>query len=173
MKNITSIKERFLTEVFDDKKTAQKAYEDAIESGFTPSEINVLLSDNARKTFYEKTEGDKSMEGLAIGGALGGAIVGTLAAIIAVGMTFTIPGLGLIISGPLAAGLVGVGAGSLSGGLMGALIGWGIPEDKALYYEKRIKSGGIVLGVKGTAKRLAALKTKWRKYHNHDHERAA
>jgi hypothetical protein len=173
MKNITSIKERLLTEVFDDKESAQKAYDDAIHLGFQPSEINVLLSEKSRKKFFEKMGGDKSMEGLAMGGALGGAIVGTLAAIIGVGLTFTLPGLGLIISGPLAAGLVGLGAGSISGGIVGALVGWGIPQDKALYYEKRIKSGGIVLAVKGTPTQLTHLKTKWRKYRSHHHDKAA
>lgn len=58
----------------------------------------------------------------------------------------TIPGLGLIITGPLAAGLAG--AGGITGGLIGALAGSGIPEDKAKVYESGVnKDGHIVLGV--------------------------
>ena len=31
--------------------------------------------------------------------------------------------------------------------MIGALVGWGIPEDRARYYESGIKDGGIVMGV--------------------------
>src|SRR5437879_5713335 len=45
--------------------------------------------------------------------------------------SIAIPGLGVIIAGPLAAGLAGAGAGALTGGLVGAFVGWGIPEEHA------------------------------------------
>ena len=51
------------------------------------------------------------------------------------GTSLVIPGLGLIIAGPLAAGLAGAGAGGITGGLIGALVGSGIPEDRAKIYE--------------------------------------
>ena len=59
-----------------------------------------------------------------------------------------IPGLGLVIAGPIAAGLAGAGAGGIAGGVIGALIGSGIPEEHAKVYESGIKDGGIVMGVK-------------------------
>ncbi len=58
-----------------------------------------------------------------------------------------IPGLGLIVAGPLAAALAGAGAGGLTGGLVGALVGSGIPEERAALYEEGIKNGGTVFGV--------------------------
>jgi hypothetical protein len=58
-----------------------------------------------------------------------------------------LPGLGLLIAGPIAAGLAGAGAGGLTGGLIGALVGSGIPEDRAKEYESGVKEGGIVMGV--------------------------
>ena len=64
------------------------------------------------------------------------------------GTSVALPGLGLVIAGPLAASLVGAGAGGLTGGLVGALVGSGIPEEHAVEYEKDIKDGGIVMGVK-------------------------
>ena len=45
------------------------------------------------------------------------------------------------------AALAGLGAGSVVGGLTGALIGAGIPEYEAKRYEGRIRSGGILLSV--------------------------
>jgi hypothetical protein len=55
--------------------------------------------------------------------------------------------LGLLIAGPIAAGLAGAGAGGLTGGLIGALIGAGIPEERARVYEQGVNDGGILMGV--------------------------
>lgn len=161
------------TEIFPDKDTAEQAYNDAIKSGYKAEDINVLMSEDSRKKYYDselvKDEvGDKSMEGLAIGGALGGVIGGTIGAVVAIGTSIAFPGLGLVVAGPLALGLAGVGAGSITGGVIGTLIGWGIPEDRAAVYEKGIKSGGIVLGVNETPERKSNLKTDWNKYTKSD-----
>jgi len=76
------------------------------------------------------------------GGA--GAIIAGIAAI---GTNVVLPGLGLVVAGPLAAALAGAGAGGLTGGLVGALIGSGIPEDRAKLYDEGIRNGGMVMGV--------------------------
>ncbi|MDB5860613.1 MAG: hypothetical protein JWQ76_4302, partial [Ramlibacter sp.] len=55
---------------------------------------------------------------------------------------------GLVIAGPAAAALAGAGAGAAAGGLLGALVGWGIPEERVKHYEQGIKEGGILMGVK-------------------------
>lgn len=164
-------KDNYTTELFDSKDSAEKAYDEALAKGYRPEEINVIMSEDARKKYYgsalvKEETGDKSMEGLAMGGALGGAITGTLAAIAAIGTSLAIPGLGLVISGPLAAGLAGAGAGSISGGLLGALIGWGIPEERLEIYEKGIKSGGIVLGVHERPDVHYNVREEWKKYGN-------
>jgi hypothetical protein len=44
--------------------------------------------------------------------------------------------------------LAGAGAGGATGGLLGALIGWGIPEERVKHYEAGIKDGGILMGIK-------------------------
>ncbi|HKQ99121.1 MAG TPA: hypothetical protein VJT09_00530, partial [Pyrinomonadaceae bacterium] len=77
----------------------------------------------------------------------GGTVGATLAAIAAIGTSVALPGIGLLIAGPLAAGIAGAGAGGLTGGLIGALIGSGIPEDRAKEYERGINEGGILMGV--------------------------
>ena len=157
---------RFTTELFKDKESAEKAYNDAIKSGYTPQDINVIMSEDSRKKYYDSVlvkESSKAEEGLGIGGATGAVIGGIVAAIAAIGTSLVIPGLGLVIAGPLAAGLAGAGAGAISGGIIGALIGWGIPEDKAKVYESGIKSGGIVLGVNDTLPN-SNLEADWRRY---------
>lgn len=160
---------RFTTGLFDTRESAEKAYEEAIEKGYKPEEITVLMSDESRKKYYDSElvqmqDSSKAVEGMAVGGATGAVIGGTLAAIAAMGTNLVLPGLGLIVAGPLAAGIAGIGAGSVAGGLIGSLIGWGIPEERAKFYEKGIKSGGIVLGVE--PKENVNLENSWSKYHS-------
>ena len=66
----------------------------------------------------------------------------------AIGTNILLPGLGLVVAGPLAAGLAGAGAGAATGGLIGALTGAGVPEDEAERYSNDIKEGGIYMGYK-------------------------
>ena len=42
---------------------------------------------------------------------------------------------------------MGAGAGGAAGSLLGALVGAGIPEDRAKVYEDDVKNGGTMLGV--------------------------
>jgi hypothetical protein len=59
-----------------------------------------------------------------------------------------IPGFGpLIAAGPIIAALTGIGSGGMLGGIIGTLVGFGIPEYEAKRYEGRIKAGGILLSV--------------------------
>jgi hypothetical protein len=111
------------------------------------------MSDETRKTHFgdntpDTDLGDKAMEGAGVGSAIGGTAGAIIGAIAAIGTSVALPGLGLIIAGPLAAALAGAGAGGLTGGLVGALVGSGIPEEHAAEYEEGIKGGGIVMGVK-------------------------
>jgi hypothetical protein len=64
------------------------------------------------------------------------------------GTSLVLPGLGLVIAGPIAAALAGAGAGGAAGGLVGALIGWGIPEERIAEYESGIREGAILMGVR-------------------------
>ena len=139
-----------LTASFQDRTSAERAYDSLTRRGYNPNDINLMMSDDARKRHFgdgEKTElGNKAAEvgtaGAVIGGTTG-AIVGALTAAGALAL----PGLGLVIAGPLAAALAGLGVGGAAGGLVGALIGAGIPEDRAKMYEDDLKRGHIVMGV--------------------------
>ena len=139
--------------VFSDRNSAEKAYSALHQRGYSKDDVNLLMSDETRKThFGEHTAdtdlGDKAMEGAGVGSAIGGTAGAIIGAIAAIGTSVALPGLGLIIAGPLAAALAGAGAGGLTGGLVGALVGSGIPEEHAAEYEQGIKNGGIVMGVK-------------------------
>ena len=139
--------------IFRDRSSAEKAYQAMHDRGYQKDDVHVMMSDETRdRHFGEDTThtelGDKAMEGAGVGSAIGGTAGAIIGAIAAIGTSVALPGLGLIIAGPLAAALAGAGAGGLTGGLVGALVGSGIPEEHATEYEEGIKNGGIVMGVK-------------------------
>ena len=141
-----------ITGSFSDRDSAERAYQSLSARGYRDSDVHVIMSDDTRKRHFghdaTKTNlGNKALEGAGVGGAVGGAIGATLTAIAAAGAALTVPGLGLVVAGPLAGALAGGAAGAATGGIVGMLVGAGIPEDRAKLYEKDIKNGGIVLGV--------------------------
>ena len=146
-------KPRMVTGSFRDYDAAERAYDIVTRRGYDPNEIHVLMSDDTRKTHFskdlgkDKGVGNKAVEGLGVGGAVGGTVGATLMAIAAAASTLTIPGLGLVIAGPLAGALAGGAIGAAAGGIVGTLIGLGIPEERAREYEKDLKEGAVVIGV--------------------------
>jgi hypothetical protein len=148
----TERKPTMLTGMFSDKDSSEGAYKSLRDRGYTDDEINVMMSDDTRKKYYgdgqaETELGSKSAQGTGIGGAIGGTLGAVIAGVAALGTNLVLPGVGLVVWGPLAAALAGAGAGGLTGGIVGALIGAGIPEERAKAYEEGIKGGGTVFGV--------------------------
>ena len=144
-----------VTSTFVDRDSAERAYADLRKRGYTDQEIHVLMSDETRKKLFadgkdsstiELEHGNKAMSGAGVGGAAGGAIGATILGIMAAGAAVAVPGLGLVIAGPLAGALAGGAAGAAAGGLVGTLVGAGIPDEHAKTYERDIKEGNIVLG---------------------------
>jgi hypothetical protein len=109
------------------------------------------MSDATRSKEFALQTRSHAADGAGIGGAVGGAVGAVLAAIAAVGSTIFLPGINLVIAGPIAAALAGAGAGGATGGLIGGLIGAGIPEYRAKVYDAGLRGGGILLGVEARA----------------------
>ncbi|HET7112031.1 MAG TPA: hypothetical protein VFI57_00230, partial [Pyrinomonadaceae bacterium] len=127
--------------------SAEAAVDAIMKRGFTRDDISVLMSDATRSKEFALQTRTHAADGLGIGGAVGGAVGAVVAAIAAVGTTLFLPGINLVIAGPIAAALAGAGAGGATGGLIGALIGAGIPEYRAKVYEAGLRGGGILIGV--------------------------
>ncbi|GAB4020160.1 hypothetical protein EXU85_24510 [Spirosoma sp. KCTC 42546] len=142
-----------MTAIFTNREAAETAYDSLLSHGFSTDDVNIVMTDETRKQHFDASDSDdsaltdKALEGVGKGSAIGGTVGAVAAAIAAIGTTLALPGLGLLIAGPLAAGLAGAGAGGLAGGLIGALVNSGIPEETAKAYESGLKSGGIVVGV--------------------------
>jgi len=162
-----------VTGLFSDRDSAERAYQSVTDRGYSREDVNLVMSDETRKRHFAtgaKTElGSKAAEGAGIGGAIGGTLGAIAAAIAAVGTSVAIPGLGLVVAGPVAAALAGAGAGAATGGLVGALIGWGIPEERVKRYEEGVRQGGILMGVKPRSEEDAKhFEKTWRDYNAAD-----
>lgn len=163
---------KMLSGLFNSRDDAENAYKSMKDRGYTDDEINVLMSDETRNTWYgdddtaaETELGSKALEGTGVGSAVGGTLGAIIGGVAAIGTNVVLPGLGLIVAGPLAAALAGAGAGGLTGGLVGALIGSGIPEERAQYYEEGVKNGGVVFGVNPRTNEDADyFENEWRNY---------
>ncbi|TPV31439.1 hypothetical protein FJ651_14695 [Paucihalobacter ruber] len=142
-----------LTGMFSDRESTENAYNTLQERGYKKDDINLVMSDDTRKKYFsgyaKETEiGTKAAESAGKGSAIGGSVGAVAGVIAAIGTSLAIPGLGIVIAGPIAAGLAGAGAGAITGGVIGALVGSGIPEARAKLYESGIEDGQIVLGVR-------------------------
>ncbi|MGI8836546.1 MAG: hypothetical protein ACR2H4_07895 [Pyrinomonadaceae bacterium] len=138
---------KLITGLFKTRAAAEAAVDAIIKRGYTRNEISVLMSDATKSKEFALESGTRVADGAAVGGAVGGVAGATLAAILAVGTSLALPGLGLVIAGPIVAALAGAGAGGAAGGLIGALVGAGIPEHRAKVYDAGIRGGGILIGV--------------------------
>lgn len=160
-----------VTATFPNRDSAERAYEDLIARGYTRDDVDVVMTDETRSKHFGKDSGrttelgSKAAEGAGIGAGVGGAVGAALAAVAAVGTSIAIPGLGLVVAGPLAAALAGAGAGGAAGGLVGALIGWSIPEERVKQYESSLREGGILLGVRPRSDEDAReIESRWRQH---------
>lgn len=151
-----SPRSHYVTGLYDSPESASRAYQGLTDThGYGGGDIDVLMTDETRQRYFgdvkpgtELETGSKAAKGFGTGSAIGGGVGAALAAIFAVGTSVVVPGLGLVLAGPIAAALAGAGAGGVTGGLIGALIGAGIPEERAAAYESGLKKGGILIGTR-------------------------
>jgi hypothetical protein len=139
--------------VYRDRQSANNCFNTLTSRGYFHDSINVMMSDATRKKQYGDepehghTAGNKATEGMGVGGVVGTAIGATIAAIAAIGTSIALPGFGLVIAGPIAAGIAGAGAGALAGGSLGLLVGLGLSEQDATVYNQALQNGGVVISV--------------------------
>lgn len=163
-----------MTGLFPDRDSAEKGYQALSDRGYSKDDINVVMSDETKKRHFtsagtETELGNKAAEGAGVGGAIGGTVGAIAAAVAAVGTSIAIPGLGLVLAGPIAAALAGAGAGAATGGIVGALVGWNMPEERVKEYDEGIRNGGILMGVRPRNDDDAThLSTEWKNYQAQD-----
>lgn len=131
--------------LFDTFGQAESALRDLESLGVSENHISMVASNNNdeyvryRDTYHGSAAGTGANTGAWVGG-LSGILLG-------LGLLI-IPGLGpLAAAGPLVAGLTGAGVGAATGGILGSLVDWGVPEEQAGYYMEGIRRGGTLLTV--------------------------
>lgn len=157
-------REHLVTGLYNTPEHAGRAYHDlTTRHGYKADDVSVLMSDETRQRHFgdvkpgtEFKTGSKAAEGAGVGGAAGLGVGAALGALLAAATSIAIPGIGLIVAGPIAGAIAGAGAGGAAGTLIGALIGAGIPEERARVYDEGIRSGGIVLGTRARDEAHAA-----------------
>jgi len=133
--------------IYQTRAGAEECVDALKRAGFRNTDISALFPDNAGTKDFACEKNTKAPEGAAAG-ATGGAVVGGVLGWLAGIGLLIIPGIGpLMAAGPIVAMLAGAGAVGITGGIVGAVVGCGIPEYEARRYEGRVKHGGILLSV--------------------------
>jgi len=138
--------------VFEDRRQADKAVSELLNAGFSRDQIGVAMRYGEGEEGFTGTDDEDSHAGSgAIAGALTGLGLGVLAGLGV--MAGVIP----VIGPAIAAGTLGVivsnaAAGAGIAGLVGALIGAGVPEHEAKYYHEEFEAGRTIVTVAAAGK---------------------
>ncbi len=143
--------------VYDRMSGAEEAVRGLGRSGFPRTQISVVARDleSEKEVHGYITAGDVAESGAARGAWFSG-LFGLL-----VGAAFVwAPDFGpLLVVGPLAAtllsGIEGALAGATGGGLLGALVGWGVSMQDILRYEEQVRQGEYLVIAHGSAEEVA------------------
>lgn len=158
-----------LTVLFKNPSEAEKVYTQLLNQGYEKEDISLAMSEQTKDQYFSNKDINKSisnersniLEGTGVGGTIGATVGAISAALAAAGTSLVIPGLGIVVSGALAASLAGAGAGATAGGIVGALIGAGLADDTAQACENELKEGNVLLALKTESEEEAQqVKTK-------------
>jgi len=129
--------------IFSTLQGAEKAVRDLLAAGFTKEQITVICSDETKERYFRDFEhqepaGANTQAAAATGGAIG-ATIGSVAAG-AVGVATG--GLPLLVAGG-----IGLMAGAVWGGFIGAMMTRGIEKEAANFYDQEVQRGKLLVTV--------------------------
>ncbi len=166
--NNTTIKHAIGT--FENRRNAEAALQKLRDQGFNMDKVSIITRhEDANGDFSGaevKSSGEQAKGGAKAGATAGAATGGVLGLIGGLGV-LAIPGVGPVaeLGVVLANTLLGGGIGAVGGGLVGALIGWGVPEDQAKYYNERVSEGEYLLLLEGTVEEVNMAESILRNNH--------
>ena len=149
------ISQRRAVGTFATRQDAEIALIELRDSGFDMDRVSAIAQNPIGKQALADVEVKSSSErakDAAETGAVMGATTGGVLGIIGSLSILAIPGVGLATEVAVLLGnaLLGSGLGAAGGSIVGALIGWGIPEEQAKYYEELLSKGEYVILVEGS-----------------------
>jgi len=142
--------------VFSNRQDAEMALQELRDAGFNMDRVSIIARDEKGKDQISDADmnpKEEQVKGGAGAGAVAGSATGGLMGLIGGLGVLAIPGVGPVaeVGIVLANTLLGSGIGAAGGGLVGALIGWGVPEDRAQYYGDRLDQGDYILIMEGSS----------------------
>lgn len=151
--------------LFRDRHDAERAIEALRDAGFTREQIGIAMRDRTAQGEVIEETGTHAAEGAATG-IVGGGLLGALAGFLVATGALAIPGIGPVVAGGVLASTFGIvggtavagaGIGAAAGGILGALIGMGIPEHEARHFEAGVRSGGALVTVTAPGRAAEAV----------------
>ena len=139
---------------FPTRQDAENALIELRDAGFNMDQISAIAQNPEGKELADvtvKSSAERAKDG-AETGAVMGATTGGILGLIGSLSVLAIPGVGVATEVAVLLGnaLLGSGFGAAGGSLVGALVGWGIPEKEAMYYSELLAAGSYVVLVEGT-----------------------
>ena len=143
-----------ISEWFKDLETADEAYRVLTDMGYGHDEINVVMSEATRERIkkvpetvvhHDVTPTEEGSTKEVIAGTAAMSAIGAIGGVVAaIGTTILVPGLGLIIAGPMAG--IGAGVGALIGSMYGVPIS-SVGDDEETKFRSEVESGRVLLRV--------------------------
>jgi hypothetical protein len=147
--------------VYPDHFAAERAVRQLHEAGFDLGELSIVGRD------YQETDEPHGLTSwgdyVKVGAEAGSLLGGLMGLCVGAGFLF-LPEIGLVVvAGPIAAallaGMEGAVAGLGLGSLAGALVGWDVPQDRAIQYETEIKGGKFLVFVRSVPAVVASARS--------------
>lgn len=133
-----------VSRVYDSYGQAREAVRALEAAGVPSSEVSLIANKHVSAAHADVNEISDTAKGAAIGGAIG-AGAGLMAGL---GL-LAIPGLGPVVAaGWFASTAALAGAGAAAGGIVGALVDSGVPEEHAHVYSESVRRGGTLVAVR-------------------------
>lgn len=154
--------------VFTTRAQAQQAVNELKTLGYTDDQIGLVAkheTSGGTGGLQDDPTGTRWEEGTGIGAAAGAATGTGLGLAVAAGLLTPVGP--LIAGGALIALIASAGAGATVGTLVGGLVGLGVPEDDANYYEGEVHAGKYVVTVDAGA-RSSEVQSMFRRHDGYD-----
>jgi hypothetical protein len=142
-----------LVALYDELYQASEVIEELVDAGISREQISLAASDPdgvcaAKLKIYEPGAADSAVPYSQEREVPGGVLVGGLAgALLSLG-AYAVPGLRpLVALGPILTGLAAAATGAAAGGIVAALLKWGIPKAEAGLYGEAIRRGCVLVAV--------------------------
>lgn len=127
--------------VFSSIDGARQAVHSLLNAGFTTEQITVVCSDDTKEQYFRKFDHQQPAgTHTPIAAIAGGTIGAVLGGLTVVGSAIVTGSLALWAAGPITAW-----AGSIAGGLVGAMMSRGVEKELANYYQQAVVNGQILV----------------------------